>query len=200
MTVSSTIPHSSSSTVKVAVYSGSFNPLHIGHLAIMRHLTLEEEFDIVYLVVSPKNPIKDSIDESTAEKRLQAAREAVARHPELKVRVEDIEMNMPSPQYSIRTLEALRQREPENEFSLVIGADNLACLREWRDYGRILSEFGVIVFPREGFDAGKAKEDLEAEGNGHYRITLVDAPLVTVSSTFIRRSISEGRDISSLLM
>ena len=186
--------------MKVAVYSGSFNPLHIGHLAIMRHLTQNEDFDSVYLVVSPKNPLKDSIDGSSAPERLEAARKAVARHPELRVRIDDIEMHMPPPHYSVRTLEALREREPGNEFSLVIGADNLVCFREWKDYGRILSEFSVIVFPREGYDAEAAKESLEAEGQGRYRITLADAPMVNVSSTLIRQAMEEGSDISSLLM
>ncbi|MGN0201911.1 MAG: nicotinate (nicotinamide) nucleotide adenylyltransferase [Candidatus Cryptobacteroides sp.] len=186
--------------MKIAVYSGSFNPLHIGHLAIMRHLTEKGGFDVVYLVVSPKNPLKDSIDEGSAEARLEAARAAVARHPGLRVKVDGIELGMPSPHYTVRTLEALSRREPENEFSLVIGADNLVSFRDWRDYGRILSDFGVIVFPREGFDAESAKQELEAEGRGKYRISLADMPEVPVSSTMIRKGLKEGKDMSALLM
>ena len=124
--------------MKIAVYSGSFNPLHIGHLAIIRHMTEKACFDHVYLIVSPKNPLKDEISSETGQKRYEAAVHAVARHPELKVTVEDIELNMPEPHYTIRTLDALKRREPENSFTLVMGADNLADIRRWRDYSRIL--------------------------------------------------------------
>ena len=112
--------------MKIAVYSGSFNPLHIGHLAIIRHMIEEAGFDMVYLIVSPKNPLKDGISSSSALSRFKAAQDAVSRHFDSKVRVDDIEMNMPEPHYTIRTLNALLEREPGNEFTLVIGADNLA--------------------------------------------------------------------------
>ena len=111
--------------MRIAVYPGSFNPLHIGHLAIMQYLTKERDyFDWVYLVISPKNPIKN-IAPATAMDRYRDAVEAVKRHPNLHVWVEDIEIHMPPPQYTINTLDALKRREPENEFKLVIGADNL---------------------------------------------------------------------------
>ena len=109
----------------IAVYSGSFNPLHIGHLAIMRHLTEVDGFDAVYLVVSPKNPLKEGISAATGQERFEAACAAVRRHPGLRVHVDRIELEMPPPHYSIRTLDALKQREKENNFTLVIGADNL---------------------------------------------------------------------------
>ena len=117
---------------KIAVYSGSFNPLHIGHLAIMRHMIEKEGFDYVYLIVSPKNPLKDGISSGTGRERYEAALEAVARRfpgPERKVKVDDIELTMPEPHYTIRTLDALREREPENSFTLIIGADNLDSIR-----------------------------------------------------------------------
>ena len=105
--------------MRIAVYSGSFNPLHIGHQAIMDYLTREKEYDWVYLVVSPKNPIKTTISADTAEARYKAAIEAVKRHPELHVWVDDIELRMPPPQYTIKTLDALKQREPENDFNAI---------------------------------------------------------------------------------
>ena len=98
--------------MKIAVYSGSFNPLHIGHQAIMEYLTREKEYDWVYLVVSPKNPLKDSISAESGESRYEAAVAAVKRHPELHVWVDDIELRMDPPHYTIRTLDALKQREP----------------------------------------------------------------------------------------
>ena len=185
--------------MNIAVYSGSFNPLHIGHLAIMKHLIQEADFDMVYLIVSPKNPLKDTISSGSAEDRYNAAVEAVQRHGLQMVKVDDIELTMPEPHYSIRTLEALGQREPENTFTLVMGADNLACIRNWKEYRNILTDFGIAVFPREGHDLEALRQDLMAE-NPKYRIRLLKAPLVTVSSTEIRNARQQGEDISNFLM
>lgn len=183
----------------IAVYSGSFNPLHIGHLAIMKHMTEVAGFDCVYLIVSPKNPLKDGISSTTGQDRYEAAVEAVARHPELQVRVDDIELQMPEPHYTIRTLDALKEREPDNSFTLVIGADNLASIRRWRDYARILSEYGVAVFPRTGFDLDEIRKDLLAE-DPSYRITILNAEMVDMSSTTIREALASGQDASAWLM
>ena len=172
--------------MRIAVYSGSFDPLHIGHLQILRKLQQDDRFDAVYLIVSPRNPFKAEGKAANARERYEAALKAVARHPELtKVRVDDIELTLPAPQYTFRTLEALRAREPENEFTLVVGADNLAVFGGWREHARILLEYGLIVFPRRGFDCLKLRETLLAE-NPSYRIDLADMPLVDVSSTQIR--------------
>ncbi len=194
------IPGAPTNTVmKIAVYSGSFNPLHIGHLAIMKHVTEEAGFDYVYLIVSPKNPFKSEMDGSTGRQRYEAAVEAVRRHPELRVRVDDIELDMPEPHYTIRTLDALREREPENEFTLIIGADNLAGIDRWRNGSRILREYGVAAFPRTGFDMEALKARLLSE-DPSYRINLLEARMIDVSSTFIRESLAAGKDISGWLM
>lgn len=187
--------------MNTAVYSGSFNPLHIGHLAIMKHLIGKDGYDCVRLIVSPKNPLKEGISSNSGADRYKAAQEAVGRHfPESgKVIVDDIELNMPEPHFTIRTLRALQEREKQDTFTLVIGADNLADIRRWKEYGSILSDFGVAVFPREGYDLTEIKQDLLKEDPA-YKIRLLDAPLVTVSSTQIREAISRGEDISSLLM
>lgn len=185
--------------MQIAVYSGSFNPLHIGHLAIMKHMTEVEGFDSLYLIVSPKNPLKDGISSATGADRYKSALEAVARYPELNVKVDDIELQMPEPHYTIRTLDALRLREPSNEFTLIIGADNLACIRSWRDYRRILSEYGVCVFPRTGFDLEAIKSDLLDE-DPSYRIRISEAEMVDISSTAIRDAIASGKEASKWLM
>ena len=199
----------------IAVYSGSFNPLHIGHLAIIRHMIEVAGFDMVYLIVSPKNPLKDGISSDSGRERYKAAVEAVERRflrsgqsasgrndskaVEAKVKVDDIELNMPEPHYTIRTLDALKEREPDNRFTLVMGADNLADIRRWRDYTRILKEFGVAVFPREGHDLTEIKQDL-LEEDPAYMIQILDAEMVDISSTQIRNAIAEGEDISKYLM
>lgn len=184
--------------MNIAVYGGSFNPMHTGHLEILKTLDSCPDFDNIYLVVSPKNPLKD-IDESTARQRLEAVRRAVARHPGLKLRVEDIEFSLPSPQYSIRTLDELQKREAGNTFTLVVGGDQIADFRRWKDYRRILTDYGVAVFPRQGFDTAKIKGDL-LEENPLYKIRLIDMPLVNISSTDLRRALAEGRDITPFLM
>jgi nicotinate-nucleotide adenylyltransferase len=232
----------------IAVYSGSFNPLHIGHLAIIRHMIEVAGFDMVYLIVSPKNPLKDGISSNSGRERYMAAVEAVERRflrsglsasgrndskaveaecvddmpppargcltegkagvigasastaaSEARVKVDDIELNMPEPHYTIRTLDALKEREPDNRFTLVMGADNLAGIRRWRDYTRILKEFGVAVFPREGHDLTEIKQDLLKEDPA-YMIQILDAEMVDISSTQIRNAIAEGEDISKYLM
>ena len=213
--------------MNIAVYSGSFNPLHIGHLAIIRHMIEVAGFDMVYLIVSPKNPLKDGISSDSGRERYMAAVEAVERRflrsgqsasgrndnkeshsasgrndskaVEARVKVDDIELNMPEPHYTIRTLDALKEREPDNRFTLVMGADNLADIRRWRDYTRILKEFGVAVFPREGHDLTEIKQDLLKEDPA-YMIQILDAEMVDISSTQIREAIARGEDISHCLM
>lgn len=185
--------------MNVAVYSGSFNPLHKGHEAIIRFLTREAGFDIVYLVVTPQNPFKDRHSLPAGQDRYNAALEALARHPDLKVKAQDIELKMLPPQYTIYTLDALKKREPENDFTLVIGADNLANFIGWRFHERILREYGVVVFPRKGYHRGHAKARLLKEDPA-YKISLLKAPLVTISSTEIRHGLEEGRDMSRWLM
>ena len=223
--------------MNIAVYSGSFNPLHIGHLAIMKYLIGEGGFDCVYLIVSPKNPLKESISSDSGQARYDAAVEAVNRHfPSVpsetdniprtpagptdrhpragggmsptyhsvsdgypKVLVDDIELKMPEPHYTVRTLDALREREPDNSFTIVMGADNLADIRRWKDYARILKEYGAAVYPRKGFDLEEIRQGLLSE-DPEYRITLLDAEMVDISSTIIRNAIAEGQDMSRWLM
>ena len=211
--------------MRIAVYPGSFDPLHIGHLAIMERLAADPGVDGIYLVISPQNPFKDPSKAETAELRYRAAAEAVRRHPELPVRVDPIELEMPAPTYTIRTLDALKRREPDNDFTLVIGADNLQNIHRWRDAPRILGEYGVAVYPRTGYDmtqlrgmlleecrhfpvpyvldasqgAAPGQVSLE-ELDRLYNIRLIDAPIVDISSTRIREMQEQGLDVSGYLM
>lgn len=185
--------------MRIAVYSGSFDPLHIGHQAIMEYLTNDSGFDWVYLVISPQNPFKDPEKALSAEKRYRDAIAAARRHPELHVWVDNIELDMEPPHYTIRTLDALRIREPENSFTLVIGADNLQNFMNWRDAARILTEYGVVVYPRKGYDPEQIREDI-LDQIPQAKIEILDSPLVDISSTLIREGIAAGEDMSSWLM
>lgn len=202
--------------MNVAVYSGSFNPLHIGHLAIMKHLIHEAGYDMVYLIVSPMNPFKQGMQMVSGEERYKAAVEAVLRHKEelsvmnpetgemeLKVKVDDIELSMPAPHYTIKTLNSLKEREPHNNFKLVMGADNLASIRKWKSYIDIISKFGIIVFPRDDFDIESIKNELIQEGKAQNQIYIIDLmkfEKVDVSSSFIRSLKSEEKKSSIYLV
>jgi nicotinate-nucleotide adenylyltransferase len=192
----------------------------------MEYLTREKAFDWVYLVISPQNPFKDPSKALTGEQRYRAAIDAVRRHPELHVWVDNIELSMDPPHYTIRTLDALRRREPENEFTLVVGADNLENMLKWRDAPRILTEYGVAVYPRKGFDldairrfmyekmrvlpspyvldASSLRDNPGTMGlEDHdrlYKIEIIDAPIVDISSTRIREGIAAGEDMSAWMM
>lgn len=184
--------------MRIAVYPGSFDPLHIGHQAIMEYLTHESGYDWVYLVISPQNPFKDPAKALSAERRYRDAIAAARRHPDLHVWVDNIELAMDPPHYTIRTLDALREREPENDFTLVIGADNLAGFHKWRDPERIMKEYGLAVYPRTGYDIDTLRESLDP---GHiYSIKTIDAPIVNISSTQIREALASGIDMSRWLM
>lgn len=185
--------------MRVAVYSGSFDPLHIGHESIMRYLSREAGFGSVYLIVSPQSPFKNPEKADNAAERFRAACEAVSRHPDLRLKVDDVELSMPAPHYTIRTLDTLREREPGNDFTLVIGGDNLAAFRGWKDYARILLEYGVIVFPREGCREQEVAAELKGE-NPDYKIEIASAPLVNISSSWIRERLKEGEDVSEFMM
>ncbi len=183
---------------RIAVYSGSFNPLHKGHLAILRRLA--KAYDRVLLVVSPQSPFKDASQAMTGQQRLEAAKTAVARHPELSaVEVDGIELGMDPPHYTIRTLDALAAREKGSSLTLIVGADNLESFPRWKDYARILTDYGIGVFPRKGFHRGRLRSGLMKE-NPAYRIELLDMPRTDISSSEIRAALASGKDMSRWLM
>ncbi len=213
--------------MRIAVYSGSFDPLHIGHQAIMEYLTRVRDFDWVYLVISPQNPLKSPEKALSAQKRYEEAIQAVRRHPDLHVWVDNIELAMPAPHYTVKTLDALKKREPDNDFTLVIGADNLNGIHKWRDAPRLLNEYGVAVYPRIGFDIEQIRKTLFEECRNIpapyvldsystrtmegtvgfedapeflYKIQIIDAPVVNISSTEIREAQDKGIDMSEFLM
>lgn len=187
-------------TRNIAVYSGSFNPLHIGHKAIIEDLC--KKYIWVYLIVTPKNPLKDNISEKDIDERLEKAQNALFKHGLYNVTVSDIEKNMLPPYYTIRTLDKLKENEPNNNFSLVIGADNLRQLKEWNNYKRLLTDYGVIVYPR-GVDDVEVLYNLKKEylsENSNYKIEIVNTIIPNISSTEIRNAIKHGDNVDNLLM
>lgn len=177
---------SSDGKQKVALLFGSFNPIHEGHLAILSHIAENHpEISQTRLVVSPQSPFKDGLM-SSAGKRLEDARKTLSESG-LDVTVSDVEFHLEAPLYTINTLRFLRDNEPDKEFILVMGADNIASVDKWHESRALLSEFEIWVYPRIGFDA-KAFCDRYNATSGVKGVKLLDAPLHNISSTEIRRS------------
>ncbi|MGM9787548.1 MAG: nicotinate (nicotinamide) nucleotide adenylyltransferase [Candidatus Cryptobacteroides sp.] len=176
--------------MRIAVYSGSFDPLHEGHLAILK--ILNQRFDKVLLIISPQSPFKNRNKALNSEERLAAAAESLKEHRELtKVELCDIEFRMSAPHYTYRTLKALQEQYPQDELCLAIGADNLACFDKWMNYSEILLRYRVLVFPRRGFDSLAEQGRLKAE-NPEYKIELAEMEMVDISSTELRKKM--GRE------
>lgn len=174
---------------KIGIYSGSFNPVHIGHLALANYLCEFEGVDEVWFLVTPHNPLKEQGELMDDELRLRLVQLAVEGYP--RFRASDFEFHLPRPSYSIHTLEALRRSYPETEFTLIIGSDNWLCFDRWFEAKRIVSEFGLLIYPRPGFEVD------EAMLPPHVR--MVHAPCIEVSSTFVRQALRQGKDVRFFL-
>ena len=174
---------------RIGIYSGSFNPIHIGHLALANYLCEFEGLDEVWFLVTPHNPLKAQEGLMEDNLRLQLVKAAVAEYP--RFRASDFEFHLPKPSYTIHTLEALKQKYPDMVFTLIVGADNWVCFDRWFEAKRIVDEFSLMIYPRPGYAVERESLPLH--------VTLVDAPNIEVSSTFIRQAMAEGRDVRYFL-
>ena len=178
---------------KVGIFCGSFNPVHNGHVALADYIARNSDLDEVWLVVSPLNPLKRTIADTLApnEQRLDMVRLALRSCERLFA--SDIEFSLPLPNYTINTLNALKSKYPETDFSLIIGADNLALFERWKDSDVIMSNFDMLVYPRPGVD-------LDSLMQKYPKVRVLEnAPLHDVSSTEIRRRLSSGESVSGLV-
>ena len=174
--------------MRIALYFGSFNPIHNGHLGLADFLIQEKITDAVWFVLSPQNPLKNSNQLLNDSIRLEMTRLAV--HDNKEFSVCDIEFSMPKPNYTIFTLRELKKRYPEHQFSLLIGADNMEICNQWKEFQSILDEFHVMVYPREGYDFAKPK---------YPEMQLISAPLFNVSSTEVRDNIKWHKSFGNLV-
>ncbi len=173
---------------KVGLYFGSFNPIHVGHLIIADYFASSALLDEVILVVSPHNPLKNSSELATFEDRWEMTQIALKNHPALSC--SDVEASLPLPSFTINTLDFFRKKNPQNTYHVIMGQDSLESLHLWKDYRRIIEEFGIIVFPR------KTPSDKLSEEFIHPHIVFEkDAPRLDISSTSIRSDIRAHRSI-----
>lgn len=173
----------------IGILGGSFNPVHIGHLMLASYLQQFGGLDEVWLTLSPLNPLKVGSDELIPDLvRLKMLEIATGKTKGLNVC--DYELTMPKPSYTINTLRYLAKRYPRHTFKLIIGSDNWKIFNQWKDHDKILSDFGVIIYPRPGYPVGVIYED---------NVDVINAPMADVSSTFLRKAIAKGKDMNYFL-
>ncbi len=173
--------------MKIGLYFGSCNPIHVGHLIIAETLYDRSDLDEVWFVVSPQNPLKKKQSLAHEHDRLRMVELAIEDN--FNFRASDVEFRMPRPSYTIDTLTYLTEQYPQHQFCLFLGSDNLDQLKKWKNYKQILEHHAVIVYPRPG----------EPKEFDHPSIRVINAPLLDISATFIRKSIQEGKSVHYLI-
>ncbi|MEC5164563.1 nicotinate-nucleotide adenylyltransferase [Flavobacterium sp. PL11] len=177
--------------MKIGLYFGTFNPIHIGHLIIANHMAEYSDLDQIWMVVTPHNPLKKKSTLLDDYHRLQMVHLATEDFP--KIKPSDIEFKLLQPNYTVNTLAHLQEKYPHCVFSLIMGEDNLKSFHKWKNYEVILVHHEIYVYPRLS-----SEEDLLKLKN-HPKIHFVDAPIVEISSTFIRDNIKNGKNVKPLL-
>ena len=175
--------------MKIGLYFGTYNPIHVGHLIIANHIAEFADIDQIWMVVTPHNPLKKKATLLDDQQRLQMVYLATEDYP--KIKPSDIEFKLTQPNYTVNTLSHLHDKYPNHEFSLIMGEDNLKTLHKWKNYEVILKDYHIYVYPRPNF----ANADLE----NHPSITITQTPLMELSSTFIRKAIKEKKNIQFFL-
>jgi nicotinate-nucleotide adenylyltransferase len=177
--------------MKVGLYFGTFNPIHVGHLIIANHLVENSDLDEIWFVVTPLSPHKTKKSLLANYHRYQLVFLAVEDYP--KLRPCDLEFNLPQPNYTVHTLAHIIEKYPDKEFCLIMGEDNLKTFHKWKNYEVIIENHEIYVYPRIG--GGKVKNQFR----NHPKVHRVDAPVIQISATHIRNSIKEGKNIQPLL-
>lgn len=175
--------------MKVGLFFGSFNPIHVGHLIIANVIFESTDCKEIWFIVSPQNPLKSSKSLAHEQDRYDLVKAAI--DDQYQFRVSDVEFRMPKPSYTIDTLTYLSEKHPDKELVLIVGSDNLKSFPRWKNHEKILEHYGLLVYPRPGATASPLLE--------HDRVELIDAPVLNISATFIRRLIKEGKSVNYLL-
>ncbi len=177
--------------MKIGLFFGSFNPIHIGHLIIGNHIAEYSDLDEVWLVVTPHNPFKKKKSLLEDHHRYQLVMRATEDYAKLKP--SNIEFDLPQPNYTINTLVHLKEKYPDHDFNLIMGLDNLFSFNKWKNSETILAHHDLYVYPRVSQEAEKPAL------LSHEKVHLIEAPIVEISSTFIRKAIKEEKEIQPLM-
>lgn len=175
--------------MQTGLFFGSFNPIHIGHLAIANYLVEFSHLDQVWFVVSPQNPFKNKANLLSEYHRLELVNRAI--EGDLRFRASNIEFKLPQPSYTVDTITYLKEKYPDDHFTMLVGADQLPAFHKWKNPEILRSMIRFLVYPRPGSNYHKLLESPEFQ--------LIDAPLMEISSSFIRESLREGKDVRHFL-
>jgi len=177
--------------MKIGLFFGTFNPIHVGHLTIANHIVEYSDLDQVWFVVTPQSPFKAKASILDNRQRFEMVYRATKDYVNL--RPCDIEFHLPQPNYTINTLTYLQENYPDHEFALIMGEDNLKSFHKWKNYELILKDHHIYVYPR------RSEKPIVTQFDNHKHIHKVDAPLMELSSTFIRKSRKEGKNVQPML-
>lgn len=186
--------------MKIGLYFGTYNPIHVGHLVIANYMADYTDLDQVWLVVTPQNPHKNKASLLSDYHRLAIVRIAVEGNN--KLQASNIEFDLPKPSYTTTTLTYIKEKYPEHDFSLIMGEDNLRTLHKWKNHEEIINNHKIFVYPRALTEQERNDQlvlKTENSFEDHPNVTLCDAPVMKVSSSFIRKSIKEKKDVQYLL-
>lgn len=187
--------------MKIGLYFGTFNPIHIGHLIIANHFAEYSGLNQIWMVVTPHNPLKKKDTLLDDYQRLQLVFLATEDYP--KIKPSDIEFKLSQPNYTVNTLAHLQEKFPQHDFSLIMGEDNLKSLQKWKNHEVILKNHEIYVYPRISSELDTSLKGGLAKQNSTYKnnpkIHIIDAPIVEISSTFIRENIKNKKNVRPLL-
>ena len=183
--------------MKIGLYFGTFNPIHVGHLIIANHMAEYAGLDQIWMVVTPHNPLKKKATLLSDIQRLELVFLATEDYP--KIKPSDFEFKLPQPNYTVNTLAHLQDHFPQHEFALIMGEDNLRTFHKWKNWEVILQNHEIYVYPRLA-NAKENATDTEINSiSNHSKIHVIDAPVVEISSTFIRKNIKDKKNVQPLL-
>lgn len=176
--------------MNIGIFSGSFNPIHIGHLALANYIVEYTNVDEVWFLVTPQNPFKEQDSLLDENERLRMVEIALSTYPKMKA--SRFELGLPRPSYTVNTMRALTETYPEDTFTLIIGADNWENFSKWKDHEEILKSHAIMVYPRLG-------HRISIPQKSRTKVEALDSPIVEMSSTFIRESLEEGKSVRAFL-
>ncbi len=185
--------------MRIGLYFGTYNPIHVGHLIIANHMAERDDMDQVWLVVTPQNPLKSNNNLLADYHRLALVK--IAIDDNFKLRASDIEFNLPKPSYTVDTLAHLREQYPEHQFALIMGEDNLRTFHKWKNYEVILERHQIYVYPRPITlaELNNHVAPTLSEIHNHKNVIITDSPMMQISSTIIRNNIQKGQSIQYLV-